>query len=227
MYFANCCFNGCTEQSRKDSVRKSKQLLGNNSAARPSIQLWEPSSTSLLFISPGLWQVHASISVFTCSTTFQIKGLCPILNNNWFCHICLYTPASPSVPEGIYVTEGTLFWGCTSCGVYVPCIYSHARWELPQATQVFVVLFYVFRALINSLVCRLCYPTHTDKVSFGHTRTHQNIPCFNCTTLGEVSPTWIIGCPQVEAAIFFTMVHFMILSFHNNVDCNHKPSKLT
>ena len=30
--------------------------------------------------------------------------------------------------------------GCTSGGVYVPCIYSHARWELPQATQVFVVV---------------------------------------------------------------------------------------
>ena len=25
------------------------------------------------------------------------------------------------------------------CGVYVPCIYVHAWWELPQATQVFVV----------------------------------------------------------------------------------------
>ena len=22
-------------------------------------------------------------------------------------------------------------WGCTSAGVYVPCIYTHVRWELP------------------------------------------------------------------------------------------------
>ena len=31
--------------------------------------------------------------------------------------------------------------GCTSGGVYVPCIYSHARRELPQANRVFVVVF--------------------------------------------------------------------------------------
>ena len=36
----------------------------------------------------------------------------------------------------------------------ISCIYSHARRELPQATQVFVVFMCdVFRALINSLVC--------------------------------------------------------------------------
>ena len=36
---------------------------------------------------------------------------------------------------------GILFFvGCTSGGVYVPCIYTHARWELFLATQVFVVL---------------------------------------------------------------------------------------
>ena len=31
--------------------------------------------------------------------------------------------------------------GCTLDGVYVPGIYSHARWELPYATQDFVVVF--------------------------------------------------------------------------------------
>ena len=30
--------------------------------------------------------------------------------------------------------------GCTSGVVDVPCIYMHARWELPQATRVYVVL---------------------------------------------------------------------------------------
>ena len=49
--------------------------------------------------------------------------------------VCLYTPLSPSVPEmeGIYDTGGTLFCfvflGCTFGGVYIPCIYSHARWS--------------------------------------------------------------------------------------------------
>ena len=44
--------------------------------------------------------------------------------------------------------------GCTSGGVYVPCIYTHAGWELPQETRVFVVVL-VLRlsvALVNSLV---------------------------------------------------------------------------
>ena len=43
--------------------------------------------------------------------------------------VCLYTPVSQSVPkmEGIYATGGILFWGCTFCGVYIPCISSHAR----------------------------------------------------------------------------------------------------
>ena len=30
--------------------------------------------------------------------------------------------------------------GCTSGGVHVLCIYLHARWELPEATQVFVIV---------------------------------------------------------------------------------------
>ena len=35
----------------------------------------------------------------------------------------------------------TSYRGCTSGGAYVRCIYSHAMWELPQATRVFVVVF--------------------------------------------------------------------------------------
>ena len=35
----------------------------------------------------------------------------------------------------------SVWWkGCTSGGVYVPCIYTHAGWELLQATRVFVVV---------------------------------------------------------------------------------------
>ena len=43
-------------------------------------------------------------------------------------------------------------WWCASGGVYVPCIYTHARWELLCAAQVFVVL--VWRLLsTNDLPC--------------------------------------------------------------------------
>ena len=48
-------------------------------------------------------------------------------------------------------TRRTILW-CTSGGVYVPCIYTHARWELPKANLVFGVVL-VFWALISSLVC--------------------------------------------------------------------------
>ena len=41
----------------------------------------------------------------------------------------------------------------TAGGVYVRCIYTHARWELPKATQVFVVVL-VWR--ISRANCRPC-----------------------------------------------------------------------
>ena len=48
----------------------------------------------------------------------------------------------------------SIHWGCASGGAYVLYVYSHARWVLPQATKVFVVVF-VWRhsSVINSLVC--------------------------------------------------------------------------
>ena len=51
VYSANCCFNSCAEQSHKDNVHSTaveKQLK------QRAVQLSEPSSTSLLLISPGL-----------------------------------------------------------------------------------------------------------------------------------------------------------------------------
>ena len=45
--------------------------------------------------------------------------------------------------------------GCTSGGVYVPCIYTYAGWEFPQATQVFVVVL-VWRL---SNMCWFCMST--------------------------------------------------------------------
>ena len=39
-----------------------------------------------------------------------------------------------------WIASRNWIWGCTSGRVEVPCIYLHARWELPWATQVFVVV---------------------------------------------------------------------------------------
>ena len=55
-------------------------------------------------------------------------------------HFCSQTVGKNRVIRNrLYVsTNGK--WGkwCTSGGVYLTCIYSHARWELPTVTQVYV-----------------------------------------------------------------------------------------
>jgi len=48
-----------------------------------------------------------------------------------------------------------LKWGRPSGGVYAPCIYTHARCELPQATQVFVVVLVLRISSGNYLPCVL------------------------------------------------------------------------
>ena len=56
--------------------------------------------------------------------------------------------------------------GCTSCGVYVPCIYTHARWELPQTAQVFVVVLVWHVLSANSFPCMLITsPQHSTLVA--------------------------------------------------------------
>jgi len=57
--------------------------------------------------------------------------------------------------------------GCTSGGVYVPCIYSHARWELPWTTQIFVVVFVLrlFSADYLPFVLILCMLSGPRSVS--------------------------------------------------------------
>ena len=78
----------------------------------------------------GLYRFNSLINLGEC-TGLESKGGSVLR---------LYTPVSLSVPkvEGIYATWGEVvvggggifFWGCTSGGVYLSCIYSHARWEL-------------------------------------------------------------------------------------------------
>ena len=50
VYSANCCFNCCAEQSHKDNVRST---VVEEQLKQRVIHLSEPSSTSLLLISPG------------------------------------------------------------------------------------------------------------------------------------------------------------------------------
>ena len=47
----NCCFNSCAKQSHNDNVRSTTV---EEHLKERLVQLSEPSSTSLLFISPGL-----------------------------------------------------------------------------------------------------------------------------------------------------------------------------
>ena len=49
-----------------------------------------------------------------------------------------------------------LYLGCTSVGLYVSCIYSHARWVTVGDSRLCWCLCDVSRALINSLVCWFC-----------------------------------------------------------------------
>ena len=49
-----------------------------------------------------------------------------------------------------------MYRGCTSGGVYGPCFYTHARWEYRRRLGSLLLSCYVFRALINSLVCWFC-----------------------------------------------------------------------
>ena len=55
--------------------------------------------------------------------------------------VCVCAHACLRVHAQINCKTAVGLWGCSSGGVYVPCTYSHARCVLPQANQVFVVVF--------------------------------------------------------------------------------------
>ena len=85
------------------------------------------------------------------------------------------------------------FWGCTSGGVYVPCIYTHARWDFEdvplvefmylvftrmpgesyhrQPRSLLLYLCYLFQALINSFVCWFCLGTPVNMPDLIHIRS--------------------------------------------------------
>ena len=66
VYFANCCFNSCAEQSHEDSVQKAT-VEEQPFSKTQTILLWESSSTSLLLISPGLSCESSSTSLLLVS----------------------------------------------------------------------------------------------------------------------------------------------------------------
>ena len=76
VYCTTCYLNSCAEQSQRQKVRRiscweTTQQQDNPSSyeipAPPSVQLWDPSSTSLLLISPGFclfsWTVNMVLNV--------------------------------------------------------------------------------------------------------------------------------------------------------------------
>ena len=101
-----------------------KQLLGNNSAARDSIQLWEPSSTSFLLISPGLCQQQetpssyespapppsssshlASVSNKTIHPAMRAQLHLPPLDLTWATSASLHRLHSKSVCRDIFLAR--------------------------------------------------------------------------------------------------------------------------
>ena len=54
------------------------------------------------------------------------------------------------------VNHAIISWGCTSSGVYVPCIYMHARWELLYMTEVFVVVLVLCISSAKTLTWHAC-----------------------------------------------------------------------
>ena len=85
----------------------------------------------------------------TCWSSFAALPLWPF-------NYLLYTQ---STYYKILVIVSSMFYsmwrGCTYGGVYVPCIYSLARWEIQEATQVFVVVLVLRISSANSLPCVL------------------------------------------------------------------------
>ena len=117
--------------------------------------VWESNKAVISFIkSKRKCRNHAAVS---CSGGLQLNCCCFAYGREVHCqpvqvhillHQCLLPhlqvgkPLSPSLPSG---------------EVYVPCICTHARWELLQESQVFVVVLCdVFPVLIISLVCWSC-----------------------------------------------------------------------
>ena len=83
----------------------------------------------------------------SASADSSARGWCAWLLTSTPSHRCFCLSLCTENKAQVHLTKKTiLIWymftyrGCTSGGVYVLCIYMHARWELPQVTQVFVVV---------------------------------------------------------------------------------------
>ena len=127
-----------------------KQLLRNASAARRSTQLWEPSSTSLLFISPGLCtkiflktcNFHVDFSnttvalKFSCCFPARLTKLyrqCLLVNiltfstSYWITWPCVWHTCTQSLQHHSWV-DGF------PCGTVVGCSYILNHWPCVRHT---------------------------------------------------------------------------------------------
>ena len=97
----------------------------------------------------------------SCRTNTQgSRTVLEILNTS--AHILVHTCVTERAWKVgyIYATggEGTVVWGCTSDGVYVPCIYMHARWVTiadPDLCGICVMYFEHWPTLIQGLMTGL------------------------------------------------------------------------
>ena len=75
--------------------------------------------------------VNVCMCVSACWASFEIKGLCPVMNKNWFCRMPVHTRVAERAWNGGCICP----WGHPSLtmyfcwSLYTLCIYSHARWS--------------------------------------------------------------------------------------------------
>ena len=67
----------------------------------------------------SLWdqRVNACMCVFTCWAFFEILGLCPVSNENWFCRMSVHTCAAECAWNGGFICH----WGHLFLRVYFWC----------------------------------------------------------------------------------------------------------
>ena len=65
----------------------------------------------------------------TTTTIFFINEV--FLFQSWFVCLIFFLNLLANFSKQLPVIMNIIFSGCTSGGVYVPCIYTHTRWELP------------------------------------------------------------------------------------------------
>ena len=110
--------NGTLQNKILDS---STRFISHSICAAAECCMLDKTFFHLPVLSATCWAKHVLRNVF-CPTGNMIWNI------NWFCRMPVHTCVAECVWNGGYICHwGHLFWGCTFNGVYVPCIYPHAR----------------------------------------------------------------------------------------------------